>query len=525
MSQAGFTAPHYLASQTGMQVLQDGGSAIDAMVAAAACIAVVYPHMNSLGGDGFWLIQRQGEAPVAIDACGPAAQLVNPDGYTSDTLPARGTAACITQGGTVSGWQRAREYLSQWRQPLPLSELFEDAITYCETGFSVSESFVNASHKILSQGGVNDAFKQTYTRGGEPLSNGDTLVNPELANSFRHLAQADLNAFYQGDIGQRIYQYFETCDSPLAAADFMNFSAQYVEPLSVVTSRATLYNLPAPTQGIASLLILAIYDRLYQASWNEALQIHYLVEATKLAFQIRNRYVVDPADLTQDLNHFLDADYVHQLSDQISSSSVLPWPHTALPGDTVWMGAVDHEGTLVSFIQSIYWEFGSGVVIPDTGVLWNNRGVSFSLDKNDSNYLRPGRKPRHTLNPAMAVFNDGKRMAYGTMGGEGQPQTQAAFFNRYVYQQQSLADTIAAPRWLLGRAWGDQSHNLKLEAELMQTEGTALQSIGHDLTEVPGCNELMGHAGAVVLDKQQRVSVATDPRSDGAALISESGNG
>jgi gamma-glutamyltranspeptidase len=514
MNKTGFSAPHYLASASGNKVLQSGGSAIDAMIAAAATIAVVYPHMNSLGGDGFWLIQRKGEQPIAIDACGRSAAASDASIYT-DAIPSRGEQACVTQAGTVSGWQLAQHYLKQWRKPLPLKTLFEDAIHYCEQGVKVTQSFVDASNKILKEQCVGSAFKQIFTRDGQSLAVGDTLVNPKLAGLFNKLADQGLNDFYQGEIAHTIGSFFERSQSPLSKNDFKYHSASYVEPLSTQTQQGTLYNLPAPTQGIASLLILALYDKLFDPAWNESEQVHHLVEATKQAFMIRDEFVTDPDKLTVALSDFLSEQSVEKMVSEISADKALPWPKQALPGDTVWMGAVDDEGTTVSFIQSVYWEFGSGVVIPELGLVWNNRGVSFSLDEQHNNFLQPKKKPMHTLNPALAVLNNGDRMAYGTMGGEGQPQTQAALFNYYHYQGKSLTEAISSPRWLLGRTWGDSSQNLKIEQTLMDSIGETLSALGHDIEAVEDCNEMMGHAGAVVVTEDNNVQVAVDPRSDG----------
>jgi gamma-glutamyltranspeptidase len=514
MKKYGFSAPHFLARETGNDILAKGGSAIDAMVAAAATITVVYPHMNSMGGDGFWLIQRKGEAPIAIDACGRSAKNTNVSDYDGE-IPTRGLAACITQAGTVSGWQMARDYLTQWRSPMQLRELFSDAIRHANHGIEVTQSFVNASDKMLAKDGGSDAFKQIFTNKGNSLKVGDIVNNPKLSILFCHLIENGLNDFYQGEVAKTIASFFEQSASPLSLADFNAHTASFVTPLSFSTRDATLYNLPAPTQGIASLIILAIYDQLYQDNWDEAEQIHHLVEATKQAFQIRDQYISDPAFIPSLSSQFLSDDYIATLSGDISSKLAMAWPKIALPGDTVWMGAVDDEGTVVSFIQSVYWEFGSGEVIPEYGLVWNNRGVSFSMDDRHINYLQPNKKPMHTLNPAFAVFNDGRRMAYGTMGGEGQPQTQAAIFNYFHYQNQPLSDSIANPRWLLGRTWGDASQNLKIESALMQRVGEKMQALGHDVETVADCNEMMGHAGAVLIDANDRVIAAVDPRGDG----------
>jgi gamma-glutamyltranspeptidase/glutathione hydrolase len=182
------------------------------------------------------------------------------------------------------------------------------------------------------------------------------------------------------------------------------------------------------------------------------------------------------------------------------------------------MGAVDRDGCAVSFIQSTYWEFGSGVVLRDTGITWQNRGISFSLDPGDLNTLEPGRKPFHTLNPALALFDDGRSMPYGTMGGEGQPQTQAAVFTRYARFGMALQQAVDAPRWLLGRTWGDVSTTLKLESRFDPRLVQRLREAGHDVELLEQAySDTMGHAGALVRHPDGRIEGAADPRSDGAA--------
>jgi gamma-glutamyltranspeptidase/glutathione hydrolase len=187
-------------------------------------------------------------------------------------------------------------------------------------------------------------------------------------------------------------------------------------------------------------------------------------------------------------------------------------------GDTVWMGAADASGLAVSYIQSLYWEFGSGVVLPRTGVLMQNRGASFSLEGDALNPLEPGRLPFHTLNPALAVLDDGRVIAYGSMGGDGQPQTQAALFTRHVSYRQPLERAIDAPRWLLGRTWGSTHTNLRLESRFDGNLIDRLLAAGHDVEVLPEAySDLMGHAGAVVLHPNGTLEGAHDPRADGGA--------
>lgn len=521
MAECAFTASHGLASRTGMQILTQGGTALEAMVAAAAAIAVAYPHMNSLGGDGFWLIHEPGLPPRAINAAGVSALAATTDWYSTQNMsaiPYRGGPAALTVAGTVSGWELALQLSAHQQSAMPLIDLFQPAIALARNGVAVTHSLAAASRKTASELQYQAEFARIYLPAGACLQQGQILKNPALADFLGHLAQAGLDDFYRGESAGVIAAGLQQAGSPLTQQDLASYRAGAMTPLSVTTRLGTFYNLPLPTQGIASLLILALFDRLVTPQMDEAAQLHLLVEATKVAFRIRNREAQDPRSATTDITRWLQEHELAQLAQQIHSGVAAPWPEQALPGDTVWMGARDASGRMVSFIQSIYWEFGSGVVIPELGLLWNNRGVSFTLDASAHNALQPGVQPFHTLNPALAHLADGRVLAYGTMGGEGQPQTQAAMIWRHFYQHRPLVDALAAPRWLLGRTWGDASHTLKLEDDFSPELREQLSSWGHDLQIVPPCNELMGHAGALLADAAGVLECATDPRSDGLAL-------
>ncbi|NVK57255.1 MAG: gamma-glutamyltransferase [Alteromonadaceae bacterium] len=513
-----FTAPHYAASTVGNEILQRGGTAIEAMVAAAASIAVEYPHMNGLGGDGFWLISEPGKKPVAIDACGTAALGATREFYHGDSaIPSRGGKAALTMAGAVAGWQKALQISADWQPAMPVAELLERAISQANWGIEVTQSLSDASLKTFDELAQDSHFAQFLIK-GKALKKGKIVKLTKLAATLQHLADNGLDDFYRGEIATKLAADLAAAGSPITLADFNAFEAQVVAPLSVTTSKGTLYNLPAPTQGIASLIILALYDRVAAQGSSDADMVHLLIECTKQAFIKRNLYVTDPSRLNVALQDMLSDAQLDEMASEISLSKALAWPHEAKTGDTIWMGACDSQGRMVSYIQSLYWEFGSGVVSPQTGIVWNNRGTSFSLDEGHLQQLKPGIKPFHTLNPAFAALNDGRRMSYGTMGGEGQPQTQAALFSRYVYHQQPLSKSIALGRWLLGRTWGDQSHNLKVERDVAEYVGDDLLARGHDMVTVDACNELMGHAGAVVLHPNQQTEAATDPRSDGKAF-------
>src|SRR5262245_6847945 len=221
--------------------------------------------------------------------------------------------------------------------------------------------------------------------------------------------------------------------------------------------------------------------------------------------------------MTERAEDFLEDAMLDKLAARVDRKRALPWPHVAQPGDTTWLGAIDASGLAVSFIQSIYFEFGSGCVLENSGIVWQNRGASFALTGNGPRAIGAGRKPFHTLNPAMALCDDGRRMVYGTMGGEGQPQTQSALFSRYAMLGSKLQAAVTAPRWLLGKTWGEETMTLKLESRFDPGLIAALREAGHNVEVLPAFTSTMGHAGAIVLHADGTFEGATDPRSDGAA--------
>jgi gamma-glutamyltranspeptidase len=512
-----FVAPHHLAAQAGRDVLRDGGNAVEAMVAAAAAIAVVYPHMNAIGGDGFWLIHEPGKEPVAISACGPAAALANLDFYAGhDTIPSRGPQAALTVAGTIGGWARALEVAAAWSPALPLPRLLADGIRHAHNGIAVTESQARLTREKFD--GLKDApgFAQTHLVNGQPPAVGHVLKQPMLGRTLEQLAERGLDDFYRGELALRIGAELERVGSPLRYRDLAAYQAQIVEPLSVRLNDSTVYNLPPPTQGLSALMILGLFERLGVTEGEGFAHVHGLVEATKRAFRVRDRVVTDPQRLPTDPASLLKPAALTALVADIDCDKALPWPEVAAPGDTIWMGCIDAQGRAVSFIQSVYWEFGSGVVLQDTGIVWQNRGTSFSLDPKALNVLKPGHRPFHTLNPALALFDDGRVMPYGTMGGEGQPQTQATVFTRYARFGQGLQAAVTAPRWLLGRTWGGVTTSLKLESRFDPALIEALKAAGHELEVFSEpFSDAMGHAGALVRHPNGVIEGAVDPRSDG----------
>lgn len=515
------TAPHALAAESGLAVLRDGGNAIEAMIAMAATIAVVYPHMNGLGGDGFWLIAPPGADPVAIDAAGRAT--VDPDWYAAkglDAIPARGSDAVNMVAGTLDGWRLALDQAARLGGTLAPARLMEDAIWLAENGAPVSESQARLTAAKRVELEPQPGFAPVFLPGGAVPKVGSLLKQPALADTLRAIARDGPDAFYRGALARRVAADLARAGCPVRAADLAAYRAQSVTPLSVDLRAGRVFNMPPPTQGLASLIILGIAERLglETVAPEGADYYHLMVEAVKQAFLARDAHIGDPDAMTADPAQFLTPAALDAMAAKVDPVRALPWPHGGEPGDTIWMGAVDGDGTAVSFIQSFYWEFGTGVVLEDTGLIWENRGHAFQLEGAGPRVLARGRKPFHTLNPALARLGDGRVVTYGCMGGEGQPQTQAALFTRVVQFGREPQAAITAPRWLLGRTWGAESVTLKFENRVDPAVLDDLRARGHAVEVLGAFDDTMGHAGMIVRHPDGRLEGASDPRSDGAAL-------
>ncbi|MBL4721299.1 MAG: gamma-glutamyltransferase, partial [Alphaproteobacteria bacterium] len=341
------TAPHHLAAQAGLRVLEDGGNAIEAMVAAAAAIAVVYPHMNGLGGDNFWLLHMPGEAVAGIDACGAAAGLADVDFYRErgcTEIPSRGPLAALTMAGAVSGWRAALELgQGKWGGSLPLSRLFEDAIFHARNGVSVTQTQASNTAGKLDELRDAPGFAETFLIDGAPPIEGVRFRQPRLADTLAHLAKAGLDDFYRGDLAHSLADDLARAGSPLRQNDFERHKALSVAPLSLKVAGHRVFNMPPPTQGLASLMMLGIYHRLGVRDAEGFEYVHALVEAAKGAFRIRDRYVGDPDYMSVGPAAFLEESALDKITAKIDRNIAAPWPTPSAPGDTVWLGAMDRE--------------------------------------------------------------------------------------------------------------------------------------------------------------------------------------
>jgi gamma-glutamyltranspeptidase len=518
------TSPHYLASAAGFNMLQRGGSAVDAIIATNAVLSVVYPHMSGLGGDLFAQVWEPGDGQVrALNGSGRAGEKATPDLYQEkgwDEIEPRGPLAAITVPGAVHAWWE----LHQKYGKLDWKDLFETAISYASNGYALTPKFRDF---ILQYADMLSEFEDTanvYLPNGSALPAGGLLHQPDLAKSMQLVADKGIEVFYRGELGERIVGGLQQAGGILTEDDFATHASDWVEPLHATYRDYEVYQLPPNTQGIATLMLLNLIETMDLPSMGEgtADYYHLMAEAVKLSFADRDRWVTDPDAIDIPYNELLSKDYARQRAGKIDMQKARQDEQIRAGhdrGDTVYLCAHDSSGMAVSLIQSVYFEFGSGYMAPGTGILLQNRGSFFSLDSSDPNVLAPRKRTFHTIIPAMALKGGRPILLFGTMGGEGQPQTQAAMLTRMVDFGFNVQEAIEAPRWLYGRTWGDESKSLKLEGRVPDGITTELVRRGHDVELVEHYSHTMGHAQAIWIDQEQGIlQGGADPRGEGAAI-------
>lgn len=524
---------HYLASGAGLDALRRGGSAVDAAIAANAVLCVVYPHMAGIGGDAFALIQAPDGTVEALNASGPAGSKATREHYEqaghSSDIPSRGPLSALTVPGAVDGWRLAHDRYGR----LPWEELFGDAIHLARDGFAVSRSLAQwlpQDAPILRE---DPGASSLYVPGGRIPREGDRLANHDLAESLEIIARrGPREGFYEGELAERLCNGARSL--PLVPEDFAKFSADWIQPITSTYRGLTVLELPPNTQGFATLQMLNMLEDYDIVRWGDTSvdYIHHAAEAVKLAFADRDAWLTDPKHHDIPLDRLLAKDYADQrrsLIDPAASMDIASvtsgveggWSGSrpAPAGDTCYLSAVDSDGMVVSFIESIYHDFGSGVVPEGTGIILQNRGSFFSLDEEHPNRLEPGKRTFHTLMPAMVLNEDGSPYAaLGTMGGEGQPQTQVAMLTRMVDFGYDAQQAIEAPRWLMGRTWGVESQDLWLEGRIPDPVIHELERRGQPVKMLPDWDDNVGHAQAIRIDSAGFLEGGADPRGDGAAV-------
>lgn len=513
------TSPHELATRAGLQVLQAGGNAIEAAITMGACLNVTYPHFTGFGGDAFLIISQRNGKTQTISGIGQAAEML--PSYQG-TIPLRGPASMLTSAGSVDALGRAFEISRDESDgKMSWSDLLAPAIRLAREGFPTTPSerfWTDFRRKEMQE---LPGVIAGYMKDGKAREIGEPFRQPKLAATLETLAQRGYRDFYEGKLAAQIARGLADAGSPLKATDLAKTAARIEPPLRVPYRGGELLAHQPPTQGVTTLQIMGILERFDLKSIPEGSAdfYHLLVEAVKCAFLDRNRYVSDPEFSDVPSLAMLSSATLDRHAASIDLAHARDWPDTFKTGDTVFLAAADSAGNSVSMLQTIYFDWGSGVTVGDTGMLWHNRGASFNLQNGHPNVLAPGKRPFHTLNPGMYLRNGKPSLLYGTQGADGQPQTLSILLTRLIDYGLDPLSALAKPRFLLGKTFSDSRDSLKLECDAGPAVFNTLSERGHTLSELGAQSPLAGHAGAILIKPETGDFFgAHDPRSDGRAL-------
>ena len=495
MTKGVIATPHRLASEAGAQVLRDGGNAIDAAIAADAVLCVVYPQMTSVGGDLMAIVwPANADAPVGIIGSGRSGELATIEAVRErghDSMPERGVLS-VTVPGTVEAWGRLLERFGT----LGLAAVVEPAVALAQNGYIITErlaAFLREDAELLTR---EPAAHELYP----PMEGGMLLRNPDLASLLRDIGRHGVGTFYRGEIAAAIVAAIKKRDGLVTAKDLASHRSHWIEPLSARYRDLTVFELPPPTQGLTALAMLVRLDRIPR----ERLQpgVEFVTTFKRIrdeCYPLRDRYITDPEFVVAPLEPFLDPGHA-----PVGSAD------TRDGGDTIYMCAADEHGNYVSLIQSVAYSFGSGIVAEGTGMLLQNRGAYFKLDREHVNHLEPKKRTMHTLIPAMASREGRPAIVFGSMGGEGQPQLQTQVLINLVDRDLEPGEAVARPRIRI-QAAGDV---LSVEAD--DPDARELNRSGLKIELKPPRHHSLGHAAAIVIDGPEAWRAGADPRSDGS---------
>lgn len=512
-------SPHYLSAQAGIQMLQTGGNAIDAAIAANVVLNVVYPHCCGTGGDLFMMIYHAGsDVLYGLNGSGRSPRAASIERYQAKGhrwMPLRGIDS-VTVPGAVDGWQMAMDRFGR----LGLARALAPAIAYAEQGFGVGPKLHAALQEVTNQPWCHPSWREVYAPEGAPQP-GSVLRLPELGRSLRTIADKGRDAFYTGDIAQAFVALSEREGGCFTLDDLKDHHGDWVEPLHLPFGEHEIFEMPPNTQGITALQMLGLTDSLpLRSDFPDPDNIHVLVEAKKLAFADRSAYCTDPEHMRIAPQRLIDPGYLkgrRALIDPMRASvSVEPG---RLDGDTIYLCAVDGEGNAVSLIQSNFMGVGSGLVVPGWGIELHNRGAQFSLDSRKANALAPRKRPMHTLIPSMAFRGSRPEIVFGTMGGDGQAQFHLQIYTNLLRHGLDIQQAIEAPRWLHGLARRGSPEILQLEARFPGHVAESLRAKGHAVEETLPWSAAMGYAQGIIIDRATGLlHGGSDPRADSLSI-------
>ena len=499
-----------LATQAGVQMLRQGGNAIDAAIATAIALTVVEPTMNGIGGDLFAIVWHAG-ALHGLNSSGRAPAAMTPQRFAGlSAMPKIGWDT-VTVPGTVAGWVALSERFGQ----LSFDALFEPAIRYARDGFLVSPSIARQWATQVETLAKQPGFAEAFMPGGRAPRVGEVFRQPDQARTLESIAATRGESFYRGELAARIAAFAKECNALLTEADLAAHRADWVTPLASPYRGVTLHEIPPNGSGMAAQIALGLLDQFDMGALpvDSADSIHLQVEAMKLAFADVHAHVADPAHMRIRAESLLDPGYLRERARLIDPRRASEHPHgVPSSGGTVYLTAADEQGTMVSFIQSNFKGFGSGVVVPGTGIALHNRGMGFSLEPGHPNQVAGGKRPFHTIIPAFVTRNGQPLMSFGVMGGNMQPQGHLQMMVRmfdYGQNPQACAD---GPRWRI-----DDQQALTLEAAYAGSVADELARRGHRQVTVSPADSLEFGSAQLILRLDDGYAAASEPRRDGQA--------
>ncbi|HEY3092738.1 MAG TPA: gamma-glutamyltransferase [Vicinamibacterales bacterium] len=512
-----------LAAQAGVQILERGGNAVDAAIAANAVMALVEPHYNGIGGDLFAIYYEARTGKLyGLNAGGWA-----PAGLTPEFLEAKGFTRMpgggiqsVTVPGAVAGWDAMRSRFGK----LPMADLLAPAIYYADEGFPVTDVIADFWAGGATRLALEPLAAETFLPGGRAPRAGEIFRNPRLAGTLRLIAQKGAAGFYEGKTADAIVAISRVKGGTMTLADLKEYKPEWVDPISTTYRGWTVYELPPNTQGIAALMMLDIMERFPIADYgfHTASTMHVEIEAKKLAYADMIRYVADPHFSNVPVTPLLGKPHGAERARLIDprkaacdvQPSTLPGLTTSSGGDTIYLSVVDRDGNIVSLIQSLYSSFGSGIVPPDTGVMLHNRGALFTLEPGHPNLLAGRKRPLTTLVPAFMSKGDVK-IGFGIMGGFNQAQAHAQFVSNVADFGLDVQEALEAGRFTKTSFDGC---DVDVEALVPEKTRSELEALGHEVTVIPPRTGVFGYGQAVMSDGTGVHFGGSEPRHDGEAI-------
>ncbi len=509
--------PHSLASAAGLAVLQEGGSAADAVIAANAVLTVIYPDQTAIGGDCFALyydaasgqvqaLNGSGRAPMAADR-----EALRAAGHR--THPRRGIHA-VTVPGTIDAWHALHERFGR----VEMARLLRPAIGYARDGFPLSPNLRESLRRVNDNPEFDDSWRAVYLSDGSLPAAGSRMRLPAHADTLERIGSEGRDLFYTGEIAEKLIRTSKRRGGAFSLDDLANYRAEWVEPVTIDYNGVTVAEFPPNSQGITAQIALNLVEDRPEAPWGSADHLHPLIEAKKLAFEVRDRVLTDSSFATIDVGHLVSKAFASELwwnyDPERAGTGAMD-----RAGDTVYLCAVDRDGNAASLIQSIYLGFGSGVLVEDTGVLLQCRGAYFSLDDDHPNRLEGGKRTLHTLMPGMLLTDGALLGPIGTQGGDAQAQVHLQLITNLVDYSMEPQAAIEAPRWVAGGADPDRPLYVGVESRFSGGTIEELRRRGHDIDVTTEWNTDFGHAQMILRDSETGLlRGGADPRADGVAI-------